>query len=591
MQGKKILLIGGSGSLGNAFIKKHLERNEIYVYSRDECKHWTMQLQYNNHKNLKFIIGNVCDEKKMQQTVLRHNFHLIINAAAMKHIDKCEYESNECLNTNINGPQNLVNIIENFKNDLTQLECVCFISTDKACSPVNIYGMSKAISESLFVEKSKYVPDIKFVSVRYGNVLNSRGSIIPMLHEMGQNPEVTHFKLTDDRMTRFVMTLEQSVELIEKAITDGESGDIVIPKLVSCKIKDLIEIFSEHYGKPIMKIPLRAGEKMLESLINETQSLRLMREEETGYMFIKPPYKHTISNCEVQDYNSKINPLTKFELRQYLYSLNLISLNEFEVFNGTQQLTREKFSKVTPFPYMKIENVLSDTFAKKLQEEILQIPDEAWDRYENPLEHKYTLRDKNSLPVYCNKIFEKLTSQEMLDYLSSITGTEILNDSTKNWWGIHKYDHGDNLDIHVDAGIHPKTKQKKQVTVGIYLSKDWKEENGGHLEMWKGENASNNDAKIFKCMDKILPQFNTFVIFECNDYAWHGNPNPVVCKDGEKRLFLTLSYVSENYTDLNKKQKAFFVKRPEDPEDPEKDKIRMMRCDPDKYKDVYRITA
>jgi len=81
-------------------------------------------------------------------------------------------------------------------------------------------------------------------------------------------------------------------------------------------------------------------------------------------------------------------------------------------------------------------------------------------------------------------------------------------------------------------------------------------------------------------MDKILPQFNTFVIFECNDYAWHGNPNPVVCKDGEKRLFLTLSYVSENYTDLNKKQKAFFVKRPEDPEDHEKDKIRMMRCDP-----------
>jgi FlaA1/EpsC-like NDP-sugar epimerase len=145
---KKILLIGGSGSLGNAFIGKHLENNEIYVYSRDECKHWTMQLQYNNHPNLKFIIGNVCDKDKMQQTVLRHNFHLIINAAAMKHIDKCEFESNECLNTNIVGPQNLVNLIENFKNDLTNLECCCFISTDKACSPVNIYGMSKAISES-----------------------------------------------------------------------------------------------------------------------------------------------------------------------------------------------------------------------------------------------------------------------------------------------------------------------------------------------------------------------------------------------------------------------------------------------------------
>ena len=334
MQGNRILLIGGSGSLGNAFIKKHLENNEIYVYSRDECKHWTMQLQYNNHPNLKFIIGNVCNKEKIQQTVLRHNFHIIINAAAMKHIDKCEYESNECLDTNINGPQNLVNVIENFKNELTNLKCVCFISTDKACSPVNIYGMSKAISESLFVEKAKYVPDIKFVCVRYGNVLNSRGSIIPMLHEMGNNPEVKHFKLTDDRMTRFVMTLEQSVELIERAIEHGESGDIVIPKLVSCKIKDLLEIFSEHYDKPIVKIPLRPGEKMLESLINETQSLRLIRDEESGYMHIKPPYKETVSNCDVQDYNSKINPLNKTELSDYLQKLNLITLTDEEVVQG-----------------------------------------------------------------------------------------------------------------------------------------------------------------------------------------------------------------------------------------------------------------
>ena len=324
MENKKILLIGGSGSLGNAFIKKHIEYNEIYVYSRDECKHWTMQLDYNNHKNLKFIIGNVCDKDKIQQTILRHNFHLIINAAAMKHIDKCEYESNECLNTNILGPKNLINLIETFKNELTNLECCCYISTDKACSPVNIYGMSKAISESLFVEKAKYIPNIKFVSVRYGNVLNSRGSIIPMLHEMGNNVSKTHFTLTDEKMTRFVMTLEQSIELIEEAIINGESGDIVIPKLISCNIKDLIEIFSELYNKPIEKIPLRPGEKMLESLINETQSLRLIKNEETGYMFIKPCYKNITSNCEMQDYNSKINPLNKIELKQYLDELGII---------------------------------------------------------------------------------------------------------------------------------------------------------------------------------------------------------------------------------------------------------------------------
>ena len=177
----------------------------------------------------------------------------------MKHIDKCEYESNECLNTNIVGPQNLVNLIENFKKDLTNLECCCFISTDKACNPVNMYGMSKAISELLFVEKSKYISDIKFVCVRYGNVLNSHGSIIPMLHKMGKNPGKI-FKLTDNRMTRFVMTLEQSVRLIEEAIINGDNGDIVIPKLVSCNIKDLLEIFSELYSKPI-KNPLRPMKK------------------------------------------------------------------------------------------------------------------------------------------------------------------------------------------------------------------------------------------------------------------------------------------------------------------------------------------
>ena len=584
---KKILLIGGSGSLGNAFIKKHLSNNEIYVYSRDECKHWTMQLKYNNDANLKFIIGNVCDKNKMQQTILRHNFHLIINAAAMKHIDKCEYESNECLNTNIVGPQNLINLIETFKNDLTNLECCCFISTDKACSPVNIYGMSKAISESLFVEKSKYIHNIKFVCVRYGNVLNSRGSIIPMLHKLGMNPEVSHFKLTDDRMTRFVMTLEQSVRLIEEAIINGVSGDIVIPKLVSCNIKDLLEIFSELYHKPIKKIPLRPGEKMLESLINETQSLRLVKNEETGYMFIKPPYKEVVSNCEVQDYNSKINPLTKFELKQYLHKLNLIQLPDSHILNF--KVDPILFKETKPFPYLKMENVLDESFANKIQTEILNIPDGEWDRYDNPLEHKYTLRNKKNMPTECNKLFSMLTSNDFTEYLSSIMGYEIKNDPTKNWWGIHKYDDGDHLDIHVDAGLHPQTKQKKQLTLGIYLSKDWKEENGGHLEFWSGENASNMEAKIVNCCDKVLPAFNTLVLFECSDYAWHGNPNPVVSKNGEKRIFVTLSYVSEQYTDLNKKEKAFFVKRPEDPEDEEKDKIRMMRCDPEKYKEVYRV--
>ena len=180
---------------------------------------------------------------------------------------------------------------------------------------------------------------------------------------------------------------------------------------------------------------------------------------------------------------------------------------------------------------------------------------------------------KKIFPSNCSKLFTMLTSNDFIEYLSSIMGYEIKNDPTKNWWGIHKYDDSDHLDIHVDAGLHPQTKQKKQLTLGIYLSKDWKDENGGHLEIWKGENAFNNDAKITECTYKILPQFNTLVMFECNDYAWHGNPTPVVCKNGETRIFVTLSYVSEQYTDLNKKEKAFFVKCPEDQKMKKKTKL------------------
>ena len=320
---KKILIIGGTGSLGNELTKTYLNKNILYLYSRDECKHWAMEIEYNNHKNLNFIIGNINDQDKIKQTLLRHNFDIIILAAALKHIDKAEYESNECINTNILGTQNVLNCIETYKKDLINLKQVCFISTDKACSPVNLYGMSKSISECLVVEKSRYIKDIKFVCVRYGNVLNSRGSIIPLLHQIGKKDEYKHYTLTDKRMTRFVMTLEDSVKLVEHAILFGESGDIVIPKLVSCNIVDLLEIFSEIYKKPIIEGKLRPGEKLLESLINDTQSLRLQFGPD-GFIYIKPPYKNISSKNDIKDYNSRINPLSKDELKKYLINLNLI---------------------------------------------------------------------------------------------------------------------------------------------------------------------------------------------------------------------------------------------------------------------------
>ncbi len=322
MDNYTILIIGGTGSLGHKLVDRYLDTNILYVYSRDESKHWKMSIEYSKHPNLKFIIGDIRDKDKIQQTLLRVQPDIVIMAAALKHIDRCEYETNECIGTNMLGTKNVLDVIETFQSNL-KVKSVCFVSTDKACSPVNVYGMSKAMSECLMIEKAKEVPKIKFVTVRYGNVLNSRGSIIPTLHEIGKNDNYDHYTITDRRMTRFVMTLDHSVDLIEHAITEAESGDIVIPKLISCKIIDMIEIFSEKYNKPIVDGKLRPGEKMLESLINETQSTRLIHGK-IGYMYIKPPYKNIMVNNELKDYNSKLNPLTKKELRLYLEELNLI---------------------------------------------------------------------------------------------------------------------------------------------------------------------------------------------------------------------------------------------------------------------------
>jgi len=323
MENEKILIIGGTGSLGHKLVDRYLKNNIIYIYSRDECKHWKMSIEYAKNTNLKFVIGDIRDLNKITQTLLRIQPTIIIMAAALKHIDRCEYETNECILTNALGTQNVLNSIETFHN-LLNVKTVCFISTDKACSPVNIYGMAKAISECLMIEKSKEVPNIKFVTVRYGNVLNSRGSIIPTLHEIGKNEKYNQYTITDRRMTRFVMTLDQSVDLIQHAITHGESGDIVIPKLISCKIIDLIELFSEKYNKQIVDGNLRPGEKMLESLINETQSMRLEYGPD-GYMYIKPPYKNImIDDDKIKDYNSKLNPLSKDDLKIYLKDLNLL---------------------------------------------------------------------------------------------------------------------------------------------------------------------------------------------------------------------------------------------------------------------------
>ena len=184
--------------------------------------------------------------------------------------------------------------------------------------------MAKALSETFLIEKSNYIEGIKFVNVRYGNVLNSNGSIIPRLHIMGNDSKYEKFYLTHEKMTRFVMTLKQSVDLIEYAILHGENGDTIISELTSMKVIDLLELFSEKYNKAIEITGLRAGEKLLESLINETQSGRI--EQHGKYIHIKSVLKYDkiIEFTKLKDYNSTLNTLSKDKLKEFLVELNLL---------------------------------------------------------------------------------------------------------------------------------------------------------------------------------------------------------------------------------------------------------------------------
>ena len=281
----KLLIIGGTGSLGHTLVNRYISDHVIYVYSRDENKQWAMKNKY-DADNLHFIIGDISDSARLRTTLNRIKPNRIIVAAALKHIDICEYNTYESIKTNVNGIQNVMECITNSVRP--ELECVLFVSTDKACSPVNVYGMCKALSERIVIEKSLDKSHIRYVVVRYGNVLSSRGSLLPKFHDIGRDPNKSCFTVTHKDMTRFFMSLEQSVDLISYALTHGKTGYTYIPNLPSYSIKDISEIYSEIYSKPIVYTGLRPGEKMHEELINEMEMRRA--ERVAGYFAISPPY-------------------------------------------------------------------------------------------------------------------------------------------------------------------------------------------------------------------------------------------------------------------------------------------------------------
>lgn len=312
----RVLIIGGTGSLGRELMRRWGADHELHVMSRDECKHWELGRE---HPAIVFHVGDVRDRCAVDRVLRAADPERVVLASALKHVERCEYNVRESFLTSVLGVENVLRALEQRPARVTG---VCFVSTDKACSPVNTYGMCKALGEKLMVEYARRLPPgMTAVTVRYGNVLNSRGSIIPALHAAGRDPRCEAFTLTDGRMTRFVMTLEQSVDLIEHALEHGRPGEVVVPRMRSMLIADLLALFSERYDKPVRVVGIRPGEKLAEELINATQSQNVRTCGD--YVHLCPAYGAAGGEA-VAAYASSDAVVTRDELRRMLDGWGLL---------------------------------------------------------------------------------------------------------------------------------------------------------------------------------------------------------------------------------------------------------------------------
>ena len=260
-----ILVTGGTGSFGNMFIPMLLSKfnpKKVIVYSRDEMKQWEMAKKFQNEDRLRFFIGDVRDKERLYRALDRVDY--VVHAAATKIVPTAEYNPFECVKTNILGAMNLIDACI----DKGVKKCIA-LSTDKASSPINLYGATKLCSDKLFIAGNNYVggKDTMFAIVRYGNVMCSRGSVIPLFLEQAKNGKLT---ITDERMTRFMITLEQGVALVWHAFNDMMGGEIYVKKIPSMKITDIARAVSETASQEI--IGMFPGEKLHEQMIGAEDS-------------------------------------------------------------------------------------------------------------------------------------------------------------------------------------------------------------------------------------------------------------------------------------------------------------------------------
>jgi UDP-N-acetylglucosamine 4,6-dehydratase (inverting) len=255
-----ILITGGTGSFGNTFVPMTLAKynpKKLIIYSRDEMKQWEMAKKFQGDERVRFFIGDVRDRERLYRALDGVDF--VVHAAATKIVPTAEYNPFECVKTNIHGAMNLIDACI----DKRVKRCVA-LSTDKASQPVNLYGATKLCSDKLFIAGNSYAgrKNTRFAIVRYGNVMGSRGSVIPFFMEQSKTGILT---ITDERMTRFMISLEQGVQLVWHAFDDMEGGEIYVKKIPSMKLSDIARAVSETAEQKIVGI--RPGEKLHEQMI------------------------------------------------------------------------------------------------------------------------------------------------------------------------------------------------------------------------------------------------------------------------------------------------------------------------------------
>ena len=312
---KKILITGGTGSLGQALTQRLLEKNvkTIRILSRNESKQIEMESKFNDNR-LRFFLGDIRDKERLVRAT--EDIDYVFHAAALKHVPKIEYNPFEAIKTNVIGSQNVIDACLE-----ANVKKVISIGTDKAVSPLNTYGATKLLMEKLFVTANNYLDPkkhiTKFISVRYGNVFGSSGSVVPKFIDQIKNKK--KITITDNHMTRFSITMDEALDFILKAAEHGQGSEIFIPKIRAYTIFDIRNALTEilgDYGEEIVGI--RPGEKMHETLINN-EEIRYSWEYKDLYMITNPLYPMFHPDV-IDDTYHEIKKLDKFEM----YSSDLV---------------------------------------------------------------------------------------------------------------------------------------------------------------------------------------------------------------------------------------------------------------------------